>query len=137
MKKYILVFFTLLFMICLCVPYAQAQDNPKEIPEAYLVDANKPIILFFTATWCAPCKLLKDDMFKKEELKPLLEQFNLLMMDVDTAEGAAYQKAYGAEKQGIPHLVLLNTEQEVLAEKTGYTKRVGDWTSFLKKALKE
>ena len=65
-----------------------------------------------------------------------LEQVNLLMMDIDTAEGKKYQTSFGKEKQGIPCLVLMDKEQRVVAESSGYSKDTKPFIEFLNKVLK-
>jgi thiol-disulfide isomerase/thioredoxin len=132
MKKKALIF---LFFV-LFPAFLWAQDNGRSIPEGYLKDPEKPVLLMFTATWCGPCQMLKVNTFKHPDVAPLLSQVNLLLMDIDTAEGKKYQKAYGCDREGIPHLILMDKDQTIVAEKGGYSKDVTPFVEFLNKALK-
>jgi len=131
MKKRIgLLFFAFLFSVGLW-----AQEKENIIPENYLKDPGKPVLVMFTASWCGPCQLLKADIFPHPDVKPLLKKMNLLMMDVDTAEGKKYQNAFGCGQKGIPYLVLLDKDQRVIAERGGYNKDASPYVEFLNKAL--
>ncbi|CAI2304771.1 unnamed protein product [Caenorhabditis sp. 36 PRJEB53466] len=50
---------------------------------------GKPIILFFTATWCGPCKLMKPIV--EEKAKENAGRFTVLLIDVDICEQAVEQ----------------------------------------------
>ncbi len=115
---------------------SEVQENDRKIPESYLKDTSKPILVMFTASWCGPCALLKTKTFQHENVKPLLQQVNLLMMDIDTTEGKKYQTAFELEKKGIPYLILMDKEQRLIAEFNGYTKDPAPFVEFLNKALK-
>lgn len=131
MKRVLLFLFFVLLPAVLC-----AQENERRIPENYLKDPEKPVLLMFTATWCGPCQMLKMNTFKHPDVAPLLSQVNLLMLDIDTAEGKKYQKAYGCDREGIPHLILMDKEQTVVAETGSYRKDVKPFIEFLNKVLK-
>ena len=134
MRKFDIVYL-LIFILLLPVVSLQAQDNERKIPAAYIANENKPIMLFFTADWCLPCKAMKEDMFKREEIKPLISEFNILMMDIETEEGKSYMKAYGPEKMAIPHIILMDKDQNVIVEKTGYNSNSDNFIAFLNKVL--
>lgn len=129
--------FRYLLFISLLIPVSLAgQRDDRRIPESYLKDPQKPVVVMFTASWCGPCKMLKSDILQHPDVKPMLQQVNLLMMDTDTAEGKRYQKAFGYENQGIPLLVLMDKEQNVIADYRGYNKDVSKFIEFLNKGLK-
>ena len=60
-------------------------------------------ILYFTATWCGPCKALGPVM------DSLQGQINFDKIDVDTNTDLSTQ--YGV--RGVPSLVLLENEEEI------------------------
>jgi len=134
-SKYLLSFFSLFFAL-LSPLFLYGQGGEKPIPEDFLKNPGKPVLVMFTASWCGPCGLMKTDILPHPEVKPLLEQVNFLMMDTDTKEGKKYLTALGCEKVGIPHFVLMDREQRFIADYRGYNKDPQKFVSFLNKALK-
>ena len=124
--KYFLLFFTVLFPV-----FLYAQVNECRIPEDYLKNPGRPILVMFTANWCVPCQLMKVDIFPHPEIKPLLQRINFLMMDIDTKEGKEYQTAFERNKKGIPHFILMNKDQHFIAEYHGYNKDPKRFAAFL------
>jgi len=64
-------------------------------------------LLYFTASWCGPCKTMSPVMDKVSEQNTA--KFNAIKIDVDGAQDLAGQ--YGV--RGIPTLVLINKEKVV------------------------
>jgi thioredoxin-related protein len=78
--------------------------------------SGKPALVFVTATWCGWCKKLADDNFNHPEIRPLLDQFTLVIVDGD-AQRDVVQRLQVA---GFPHLVLQSSTGNVLAQVRGY-----------------
>ena len=91
---------------------AQAVEAPAFFREALAKarSENKPIVLDFTASWCAPCQRMLRETFPNEKVARLLEQFVLIKIDTD--EHPALANKYGAV--GLPDIRLLSPAGEEL-----------------------
>ena len=91
---------------------AQAVEAPAFFREALAKarSENKPIVLDFTASWCAPCQRMLRETFPNEKVARLLEQF--VLIKVDTDEHPALANKYSAV--GLPDVRLLSAEGKEL-----------------------
>ena len=133
MKRHIMI----LTILALFPLFLSAQSREAVISEDYIKDPNKPILVMFTASWCAPCQTMKKNIFPREDVKPLLDQMNVLMMDVDTREGKRYKSLLDCAGDGIPCLLLMDKDQNILGKFIGAPsgRGVGKFVDFLNKAL--
>ncbi len=72
-----------------------AETTPAELPQGFaLLDEalkqakseQKPIVLDFSAEWCAPCKRMEKTTFADAKVKELLERCIFVRIDVDQHE---------------------------------------------------
>ena len=77
---------------------------------------DKPARLFVTATWCGWCKKLANESFNDPEIRKLLDQFVLVIVDLDNEQKVAEE--LGVE--GVPHVVFESPEGRKLAVNVGY-----------------
>lgn len=79
---------------------------------------GKPLVLDFTAAWCAPCQKMKQETFPDERVAPLLKRFIVVEVDTDRYPGLA--KKLGVV--GLPDIRLLSsdgsTEKKLLGFQT-------------------
>ena len=58
-------------------------------------DSGKPIILYFTGTWCVPCRVMKRQVWADERVMALVNaQFIPVAIDVDNPDHAAVMARY-------------------------------------------
>ena len=84
---------------------------------------NKPILLFFSASSCAPCQQMK------RELTPSLPSLvgQLYWLEVDTATNADLCRKYNVT--ATPTYVIINTQEQVIKTGAGYrsVQAFGEW----------
>lgn len=104
-------------MLFFIVPFLVASYPQKKIdnqnfiePESVFVsdeqDNNKRV-LYFGATWCSPCRLMKQ-VLKKENVKKELDKVDFIMYDVDKDK----KEASKHKVKKIPTIIFLNGDEE-------------------------
>ncbi|MEQ9206339.1 MAG: thioredoxin family protein [Phycisphaerales bacterium] len=82
------------------------------------VETDKPIILYFTGVWCAPCRIMKRQVWADEEVTALVnERFIPVALDVDDPENAALMERYNIV--GPPVIIVSDAEGNALRWKAG------------------
>jgi len=67
--------------------YASAQQKAAQ--------SGKPIILFFTAKWCVPCRIMKRNVWADEQVEAVVKAgFTPVMIDLDDPNAAATVSGY-------------------------------------------
>ncbi len=76
-------------------------------------DSNKNTLLFFTAKWCSPCRIMKREVFSDKAVEEVINsQFTPVMIDMDnpkTKELVQYYKV-----NATPTTIILDAQGEVL-----------------------
>ncbi len=79
---------------------------------------NKLVFIDFVADWCAPCKLMEEDIYT---YKPLYEQINRdfisYRVDIEKENGPNLSYLYDVKK--LPTLLFLDTQGEIIVKKEG------------------
>src|SRR3954451_11792755 len=77
--------------------------------------SNKPLFLYFTATWCEPCQQLKHTTWADADVEKELTNFVPVKIDVD--EHPDLVQKYPSD--GIPHFVIARTDGTMIRETVG------------------
>lgn len=79
---------------------------------------NKPMLLYFHATWCVFCKKMDTEVFPTVEVSQIVAQhFVPVKVDIDQRENATFIAKFMV--RGTPTFVIVNGQEEVLAGKGG------------------
>jgi len=126
---------TIIPLIIASAHFLMAQTGENQIPPDYRADEQKPTLVMFTASWCNPCNYAKNVIFKDKDVSARLEEFNLLIFDVDTPTGRKYFSSYVSVKSGIPTFLLMDKDMTVVQKKTGVSSKPADFIKFLNQLL--
>jgi len=81
-------------------------------------DTGKPMILYFTGTWCVPCRVMKRQVWADEEVKALVNaQFIPVAIDVDNPDDDAVLARYSVS--GTPVTIITDAQGNTLRWRTG------------------
>ena len=103
----------------------------QKVSQKYIPDKSKPVLLVFTADWCAPCEAMKQNVFTIDSVASALSCYNVLLVDVDTPTGSAYQERFCKKEVQIPYFVVLDRYGFVKNRKLG-AMEPGQFISFLR-----
>ena len=81
-------------------------------------DAGKPIILFFTSTWCVPCRVMKRQVWADEEVTTSVNgNFIPVAIDVDNPDAAKVRARYSVG--GTPVTIITDAQGNALRWRAG------------------
>jgi thioredoxin 1 len=96
-------------------------------------DENKLVFVDVYATWCGPCKKLKKYTFSDDEVGQYFNaNFVNIALDAEKGEGINIANRY--EVNAYPTVLILNSDGELIAKKTGY-QNSADLMSFGKRIV--
>ena len=90
--------------------YSTAQQRSSQ--------SDKPVIIYFTGTWCVPCRIMKRNVWADTEVTTLVNNgFIPVMIDVDDPDAASTLNRYGI--RATPHTIITDPQGNVLQQKAG------------------
>ena len=92
------------------VSYAEALELSKQ--------SNKPILINFSAVWCANCYELKEKVFVNEELKKFIDD-NLIFTEVDVDKYKNISDEYNVK--WLPWIILIDSNKNILYTKNSFS----------------
>lgn len=95
--------------------FAWQEDLDKARLEAK--DKGLPILLYFTADWCAPCKELARSVFPDPRLAETMRDWVPVRLDADAQRNAALASEYGIS--AIPTFIVLDPQGKYVTRQTG------------------
>jgi len=95
---------------------AWAKDYTSAQRQAAISD--KPIVLYFTATWCVPCRIMKRQVWADRQVMELVNaDFIPVAIDVGDPENAEIMNAYKIE--GTPVTIVCDSRGNVVDWRAG------------------
>jgi protein disulfide-isomerase len=99
------------------------------------VQSGKPMILFFTATWCSPCRIMKRTIWADEQVTTEVnERFIPLMLYADDPHMAEVFTRYGV--RATPTTLILDPQGNALDGVYGKVEKE-KFLTFLRKPYSE
>lgn len=94
---------------------AWASYSPQAVAQAQ--KDKKPVVLYFTADWCPPCKQLKANTFPDPTVQELFDNFVALKVDLTQSPTPSEQRLMQINRvRGVPTLVVFDPQGSEVRE---------------------
>jgi thiol:disulfide interchange protein DsbD len=98
---------------------------------------NKLVLIDFTGYTCTNCRWMEANMFPKEQVRRVMEQFVRVRLYTD-GEGEIYEKHQRLEEEkfgtvALPYYAIVDSAGEAIASFPGLTRNTDEFVAFLKK----
>lgn len=131
----ILLLFALSFLLCVPLHAAPQRPSAGQVLAAAKLQAagqHKSIFLVFGASWCPPCRQM-DAFMGDSKIRPILEKYFVLAHlnveeergkhpELNSPGGEELLGDYGGKSMGVPFLVFLDEQGQLLVNSNRPTK---------------
>lgn len=80
---------------------------------------GKPVVVVFSASWCPPCRQMKEQVYPSSQVAALKDQFVWAYLDIDQTSNR--NAAIKHSVRGIPHVQFLRPDGKDLGKIVGGT----------------
>ena len=108
------------------ISYAEALEVSKQ--------NNKPILIDFSAVWCANCYELKEKVFVNEDLKNFIDD-NLIFTEVDVDKYKNISDEYNVK--WLPWIIVIDSDKNILYTKNSFSSFDDKMALSIKEDLEE
>lgn len=77
--------------------------------------SGKPVLVYFTADWCPPCKQMKSGTWTDARVREAMQAYVPVMIDVDSQPDIARHYRI----QSIPQVMVLDMDQRIVSQQAG------------------
>ena len=126
----------------LLLSFAGNRTLPAEIPAGWSTDyietvaaaeaGQRPALIFFTASWCGPCKMMSRTTLADPAVRKIIAGVALVAVDIDEHPDLASNAGIDA----VPTFVLLSSRADEVERATGF-QASGDFTQWLANGISE
>lgn len=95
---------------------------------------GKPVVAVFSAAWCGPCQMMKQEVYPSSEVKKYHDKFVWAYLDTDIEANNKDAEKFGVS--GIPHIEFLNKSGKPVGQQVG-SSSPDDFAKTLKGVLKK
>ena len=111
-------------------------ENDVDAALARAAREHRPVFVHFTASWCLPCKELKETVYRDPSVASRLARFVRAEVDVESQVGERFARRY--DVQSVPVLVFLAADgREMRSLRTADAPAARELAAILDKALAE
>jgi thiol:disulfide interchange protein DsbD len=100
-------------------------------------NSNKPVLVDFSANWCASCKEFDENTFKNQKIKKEMDNFTLLRVDVTKNSDEDKELLKKFNLFGPPAVIFFKNNKELKSLKVVGYKNPQEFMVYLKKVVEK